>query len=33
MKRIDVTTSTYINYGVSGNDRDPKFKVGDHVRI
>ena len=33
MKHIDVTTSTYINYGVKGNDKDPKFKVGDNVRI
>ena len=22
-----------INYGVEYNDKDPKFKVGDHVRI
>ena len=33
MKHIDVTTSTYINYGVKGNGKDPKFKVGDNVRI
>ena len=33
MKRIDVKGNTYINIGKEGNDKDPKFKVGDHVRI
>ena len=28
MKPIDVKDNTYINI-----DKDPKFKVGDHVRI
>ena len=25
--------NTYIDFGVENNDDDPKFKVGDHVRI
>ena len=33
MKPIDVTGNTYINFGKEVNDNDPKFKVGDHVRI
>ena len=33
MKPIDVKDNTYINIGKEGNDKDPKFKVGDHVRI
>ena len=24
---------TYIDYGVEHNDKDPEFKVGDHVAI
>ena len=30
---IDVKDYTYINTGKEANDKDPKFKVGDHVRI
>ena len=33
MKPIDVKDNTYINIDKELNDNDPKFKVGDHVRI
>ena len=33
MKPIDVKDNTYINIGKEVNDKDPKFKVGDHTRI
>ena len=33
MKAADVHAGTYIDYGVEHNDTDPKFKVGDLVRI
>ena len=33
MKPIDVKDNTYINTGKETNDKDPKFKVGDRVRI
>ena len=33
MKPIDVKDNTYINFGKEVNDNDPKFKVGDLVRI
>ena len=33
MKPIDVKDSTYINIDKEVNDKDPKFKVGDHLRI
>ena len=33
MKLIDVKSSTYIDFGKENNDKDPKFKVSDHVRI
>ena len=33
MKPIDVKDNTYIDFGKNVNDNDPKFKVGDHVRI
>ena len=33
MKPIDVKDNTYIDFGKEANDNDPKFKVGDHVRI
>ena len=33
MKPIDVKDNTYINTGREVNDKGPKFKVGDHVRI
>ena len=33
MKPTDVKDNTYIDFGKEINDNDPKFKVGDHVRI
>ena len=33
MKSADVKDNTYIDSKKDVNDRDPKFKVGDHVRI
>ena len=33
MKPIDVKDNTYINLGKEVNDKDPKFKIGDHVRM
>ena len=33
MKRTEVKDNTYVDSIKEVNDRDPKFKVGDHVRI
>ena len=33
MKPVDVKDNTYIVSNNEVNDKDPKFKVGDHVRI
>ena len=33
MEPIDVKDKTYIDFGKEINDNDPKFKVGDYVRI
>ena len=33
MKPIDVTGDSYVEYNKDFNKKDPKFKVGDHVRI
>ena len=33
MKPIDVTTDSYAEYNEDSNKRNPRFKVGDHVRI
>ena len=33
MKPVDVKSSTYIDFDNNNNKEDPKFKVGDHVRI
>ena len=33
IKPIDVKFSTYIVFAFKNNDKDPKFKVGYHVRI
>ena len=33
MRPIDVKDNTYINIGKEVNDKDLKFKIGDHVRI
>ena len=33
MKPIDIKDNTYVDSKKEVNDKDPKFKVGDHVRI
>ena len=33
MKPVDVKDNTYIDFEKKDNDKDPKFKIGDHVRI
>ena len=33
MKPADVKDNTYIDFKKKVNEKDPKFKVGDHVRI
>ena len=33
MKPVDVKDNAYIDFNKEVNDKDPKFKVGDHVRI
>ena len=33
MNSVDVKSSTYINFNKKNKKKDPKFKVGDHVRI
>ena len=33
MKPVDVTDNTYTDFKKEVNDKDPKFKVGDYVRI
>ena len=33
MKPVDVKSSIYIEFGVENNNKNPKFEVGDHVRI
>ena len=33
MKHIDVKSNFYAEYNVYFNDKDPKFKIGDHVWI
>ena len=33
MKPVDVKDNTYINYKKKVNDKYPKFKVSDHVKI
>ena len=33
MKPVDVKSGNYIKYNVNSNYKDPKFQVGDHVRI
>ena len=33
MKLIDVTSDSYGEYNKDSNEKDPKFKVGDNVRI
>ena len=33
IKPLDVDVNTYFDFEKEVNDKDPKFKVGDHVRI
>ena len=33
MKPVDVKNNTYIDFNKEVYDKDPKFKVGNHVRI
>ena len=33
MRPADVKDNTYIDFGKDINDKDSKFKVGNHVRI
>ena len=33
MKHVDVKSSTYIDFNKDNNKEDPKFEVGNHVRI
>ena len=33
MKPVDVKDNTYNNFKIKVNGKDPKFKVGDHLRI
>ena len=33
MKPVDVKDNTYADFKKEVNDKDPKFRVGDHVRI
>ena len=33
MKPIDEISSTYIDFGIEDNGKDPKFKVGDNEKI
>ena len=33
VKPIDVTSDSYAEYNEDSNEKDPKFKVGDRVRI
>ena len=33
MKPLNLKSSIYLDFGIENNDKDPKFKVGDYVRI
>ena len=33
MKTIDVASDSYAEYNKDSNEKDPKFKAGDHVKI
>ena len=33
MKPVEVKNNTYIYFGKNINDKDPKFKINDYVRI
>ena len=33
MKPVDIKVNTCIDFGKEVNDKDPQFKIDDHVRI
>ena len=33
MKPIDVKNDSFVEYNEESNEKDPKFKLGDHIRI
>ena len=33
MKPVDVKPKIYTDFGIKNNDKQPKFEVGNHVRI
>ena len=33
MKPVDVKSGNYVECNVNSNDKDPKFQVGDHIKI
>ena len=33
MKPVEVTSGSYAEYNEDSNENQPKFKIGDHVRI
>ena len=33
MKLVDVKSTTYIDFNVENNDKDPIFEVDDYVRV
>ena len=33
MKPVDAKSSTYIDFNVENYDKDPKFEVGDYLRV
>ena len=33
MKPADIKWSTYVDFDKENNNEDPKFKVGDHIKI
>ena len=33
MEAVDVSSDSYAKYNEDSNEKDPKFNVGDHVRI
>ena len=33
MKPVDAKSSTYIDFNIENSDKDPKFEVGDYLRV
>ena len=33
MKPIDLKSNSFVEYNEESNEKDPKLKIGDHVRI